>query len=60
MAKPLSDLEAVVLCRTHQPSHDEMRQIIQWASANPTPDKLAPMLVLFTRHYASSQYEVLN
>jgi len=37
-----------------------MRQIIQWASANPTPDKLAPMLVLFTRHYASSQYEVLN
>jgi hypothetical protein len=60
MPKPLSDSEALVLCRTHKPSHDEIRQIIQWASANPTPDKLAPMLVLFTRHYASSQYQVLN
>jgi cell wall assembly regulator SMI1 len=60
MPKPLSDSEAMLLCRTHQPSHDEIRQIIQWASANPTPHKLAPMLVLFTRHYASSQYQVLN
>jgi hypothetical protein len=60
MPKPLSDSEAMLLCRTHQPSHDEIRQIIEWASANPSPDKLAPMLVLFTRHYASSQYQVLN
>ncbi|MGA2592076.1 MAG: SMI1/KNR4 family protein [Bryobacteraceae bacterium] len=60
MAKPLSDLEAVVLCRTHQPSHDEIRRIVEWALACPTPDKLAPILVLFTRHYASSQYQVLN
>jgi len=60
MAQPLSDSEAVTLCRTHKPSHDDIRRIIAWASANPTPDKLAPMLVLFTRHYASYQYQVLN
>ena len=60
MANPLSDAEAVVLCRTHQPSDDEVRRIIQWASANPTPDKIGPMLVLFTRHYASSQYHLLD
>src|SRR5262245_49901818 len=56
----LSDSEAALLCRIHQPSHDEIRRIVQWAIASPTADKLAPMLVLFTRHYASSQYEVLN
>ena len=60
MPKPLADSEAVVLCRTHQPSLDEIRRLIQWAAANPTPDKLAPMLVLFTRHYASTQYQVLD
>lgn len=60
MPKPLSGSEAVALCRTHKPSLDEIRAIIQWAEAGPAPDKLAPVLVLFTRHYASSQYEVLN
>ncbi len=55
----LTDPEAALLCRTHQPSHDEIRQIIRWAEADPTSSKLVPMLVLFT-HYASSQYQVLN
>jgi cell wall assembly regulator SMI1 len=60
MTPLLADFDAALLCRTHQPSLDRIRQITRWALADPAPEKIAPMLVLFTRHWAAMQYEVLN
>jgi hypothetical protein len=57
---PPPDFETALLCRTHQPSLDQIRQVTRWAIADPNPEKLPPMLVLFSRHWASMQYEVLD
>jgi hypothetical protein len=57
MPRLLTDLEAIHLCRTRQPSGKDIARIVKWAEADPAAEKVAPMLVLFTQRWAMSNYD---
>jgi hypothetical protein len=56
--RKLTDAEAIRICRGHSPSGRDIARVVDWAEADPTPEKVAPLLVLFTQWWAPQQYEV--
>jgi hypothetical protein len=49
----LTDEEARGICRTPKPAPGSMKQVLDWANAHPSPEKIAPLLLLETENYAT-------